>query len=202
MDIMRLLKDRLRDSVMTDHDKALYWSAFTVAFFGFLRVSEFASTETYNSDSPRALQATDVRMQENGLEIRLRRSKTDQLGHGYHLKITATGRSVCAVRAYRKYVAIRASPQRSASQPLNTFGNGRPLDRKSVDHVLKQLLADNPQKHRLNTHSFRIGAATTAADNNVPLACIQKAGRWKSERYTSYIRNRVSMQGLQLYPRE
>jgi site-specific recombinase XerD len=141
-------------------------------------------------------------MQENGLGISLRRSKTHQLGHGYHLNITATGRSVYAVHSYRKYVAIRPLTQRLASDPLYTFGSGRPLDRKSVNQVLKHLLADHPQKHRLNTHSYRIGAATTAADNNVFLACIQKAGRWKSERYTSHIRNRVTMQGLQLYPLE
>jgi Phage integrase family len=202
MDIMGLLKDRLCDSVTPDHDKALYWSAFTVAFFGFLRISEFASMRTANLDSPRVLQAIDFKMQENGLEIRLRGSKTDQLGHGYHLKITATGRSVCAVRAYRKYVAIRAPPRRLPPDPLHTFSNGRPLDRKLVDRLMKQLLADHPQKHHLNTHSFRIEAATTAADNNVPLACIQKAGRWKGERYISYIRNRVSIQGVQLYPRE
>jgi hypothetical protein len=55
MDIMRLLKDCLRESVMPDHDKAFYWIAFTVAFFGFLRVSEFASTETANLDSPKVL---------------------------------------------------------------------------------------------------------------------------------------------------
>ncbi len=41
---------------------------------------------------------------------------------------------------------------------------------------------------RYTGHSFRIGAATTAAANGVNDATIQILGRWKSDCYTRYIR--------------
>lgn len=37
-------------------------------------------------------------------------------------------------------------------------------------------------------HSFRIGAATTAAAAGVPAHTIKMMGRWSSEAYTLYIR--------------
>ena len=39
-----------------------------------------------------------------------------------------------------------------------------------------------------NTHSFRIGAATTARQVNIPDAIIKMLGRWKSDAYQSYIK--------------
>ena len=39
-----------------------------------------------------------------------------------------------------------------------------------------------------NTHSFRIGAATTARQANIPDAIIKMLGRWKSDAYQSYIK--------------
>ena len=39
-----------------------------------------------------------------------------------------------------------------------------------------------------NTHSFRIGAATSAQDSGISDANIQMLGRWKSDAYKLYIR--------------
>ena len=49
------------------------------------------------------------------------------------------------------------------------------------------------------SHSLRIGAATTAAANNIPPEEIQKAGRWKSDKYVGYVRATVPIAGLNPY---
>lgn len=36
-------------------------------------------------------------------------------------------------------------------------------------------------------HSFRIGAATSAAARGIPLSVIQNMGRWKSDSFMRYI---------------
>ena len=70
------------------------------------------------------------------------------------------------------------------------FKAGRflPLSREKLNVVLCQLL----QQAGLNqsdyaSHSFRIGAATTAAAAGIPTWLIMKLGRWTSNAYRSYI---------------
>ena len=43
MDLLRSLKKNLRKTPHLDADKLMLWAAFTTAFFGFLRSSEFCS---------------------------------------------------------------------------------------------------------------------------------------------------------------
>ena len=46
------------------------------------------------------------------------------------------------------------------------------------------------QSEKFASHSFRIGAATTAAMNGVPEETIMKKGRWKSGAVKSYFREK------------
>ena len=40
-------------------------------------------------------------------------------------------------------------------------------------------------------HSFRIGAATTAAANGISVSLVKTLGRWESAAYTLYIRTQL-----------
>ena len=49
-------------------------------------------------------------------------------------------------------------------------------------------LGSMPEIHLYNGHSFRIGAATTAAQRGLEDSLIQTLGRWKSAAYKLYIK--------------
>ena len=64
-----------------------------------------------------------------------------------------------------------------------------PLSRSGlVDKVRQYLHQGGVDPTHYSGHSFRIGAATTAAAEGVSDATIQVLGRWASDSYTCYIR--------------
>ena len=67
--------------------------------------------------------------------------------------------------------------------------NHTPLSKpKFVEHVCRTVLAANIPAHLYTGHSFRIGAATTAASAGIEDSTIQTLGHWKSSAYLLYIR--------------
>lgn len=58
------------------------------------------------------------------------------------------------------------------------------------------LLNRFPNAERYNNHSFQIGTASTAAVNNTPFTDIQRAGRWISSAFASYVRQPITLEKL------
>ena len=76
-----------------------------------------------------------------------------------------TSSVVCPVVALLNYLAIRPGP----AGPLFMFQDGSPLSRDQFVRKVKQALyAANVDKSQYSGHSFRIGAATSAAAAGVP----------------------------------
>ena len=90
---------------------------------------------------------------------------------------------------YRRGILPYLAQRGSRPGPLFLFQDGRMLTRHlfstAVDELLTELHID---KELYNTHSFRIGAATSAIQANIPEVHIQMLGRWKSEAYKWYVR--------------
>jgi site-specific recombinase XerD len=90
------------------------------------------------------------------------------------------------VVALLNYISLR--PQ--GHGPLLLHNDQSPLTRQEFIVELKsaiQLLGLNQQLY--SGHSFRIGAATSAASAGVPAHIIQTMGRWSSDAYLCYIRS-------------
>ena len=106
MALLRQLKDELRRAPdILPQDKLMLWSAFTMAFYGFLRSSEFTAPSTTQFNPLVHLCLTDVPFTAEGsLQLNLKSSKTDP--YRCLLLIAPSQRSVCAIRALRKYLSV------------------------------------------------------------------------------------------------
>ena len=172
---LRTLKNQLRISQYSLLEQRMLWSSFTLAFYGFLRISKYTS-----------LQWSDVTVSGSEISIKLHQSKTDPFRHGYVVSLHASNSSTCPLRAFQLYSAM--TPNKSPSSPVFSAGRFSPLTRTKLNNVLRHLLQQAGVNHaHYTSHSFRIGAATTAAAAGLPSWLIQKLGRWTSNTYTSYI---------------
>ena len=92
---------------------------------------------------------------------------------------------LCAVVANVAYMVARGN----SPGPYFLFADGRSLTRdRFVQAVRGALAASGVNPAGFSGHSFRIGAATTAAANGVSDSLIKTMGRWESLAYTLYIR--------------
>ena len=167
----------------------MIWAACCLAFFGFLRVGEFIvpADDQYDESCHLSLSSisVDSRVNPQLLKIIIKQSKTDPFRKGVSVFLGATGENLCPVRGILPYLAIRGTHL----GPLFIFEDGRSLIRHRFSSALNGLLNQlHMDTQSYNTHSFRIGAATTARQANIPDPIIKMLGRWKSHAYQSYIK--------------
>ena len=119
------------------------------------------------------------------LKIRLKSSKTDPFREGCAVFVGRTDCRLCPVAAMLAYLSYR----RSSPGPLFKFSDGKPLTRSNfVEAVRKALDTAGIDSSQYSGHSFRSGAATTAAKQGIGDATIMMLGRWRSNAYQRYIR--------------
>ena len=137
-------------------------------------------------DPARHLAPTDVEFLpgEPGLRLRIKSSITDPVGAGHFLYIGVSGTNLCPVLALRSYLAYRGS----LAGPLFVWADRSPLTADQVNHSLRVILSRAGVSGPFSSHSFRIGAATSAAAAGLPDHLIQTLGRWTSQAYRRYIR--------------
>ena len=96
-----------------------------------------------------------------------------------------TGNELCPVAATLAYMVQRGP----GPGPLFKFQDGKPLTRQRfVARVHEALTSAGVDSSAYSGHSFRSGAATTAAKCGVSDAVIKMLGRWKSSAYQLYIK--------------
>ncbi len=164
-------------------------SSLYVFFFGFLRSGEFTVPTTQSYDHEAHLSLGDIAIDSHTapsmVHIRIKQSKTDPIRQGVDTFLGATNSALCPVQALIGYLALR-SP---APGPLFVFSAGSPLTRSAlVTHLQSALRQAAVDPSPYTGHSFRIGAATTAAKYGMEDSLIQTLGRWKSTAYLAYIK--------------
>ena len=164
---------------------AMLWAACCLGFFGFLRAGEFTVPSLVSFDCSTHLAVGDLAVDSHSapsyLRLRLKQSKTDPFRQGVDIIIGRTSTELCPVAAVLAYLASRGS----FPGPLFVFDrDGLPLSRvRLVTELRSALQACGFNGPQYAGHSFRIGAATTAASRGLEDSTIQTLGRWRSEAY-------------------
>lgn len=187
VDILGGLTSSLINICTSSYEACLFKTAFLLAFFGFLRVGEFTTTSKKgNWDKILSLQDITIRNDLSAVEVHIRSSKTDQRGVGTTLQIgVVPNQGICPVASMSEYLRVRPDVE----GPLFIHFGGHPLTRYQFSAILKKgIKANGLPPSDFSPHSFRIGAATSAAIGGVPLEHIMEMGRWESDAVKSYIR--------------
>ena len=189
--LLHTIKQQLSTADIPTHDKLLYWVALTLAFYGFLWASEYSCPTRRKYKSSTHLLLEDITTNRRSLSARLKRSKTDRFGKSATVLIGATGSCTCPVRAMGKFLAARWL---QPPGPLFMLKSGDFLTRTDISRTTKHLLhAAGIDPEPYSSHSYRIGAATAAADAGLPDHLIKTLGRWRSNAYQTYIRTSSSV---------
>ena len=189
--LVRTLVDQLgQDRSLCSHDRRMFKAALLLAFNGFLRCAEFTSDAKDFDPRFSATRSSITIAYHNGkpvLEFLVKRSKTDPYARGMKLYIGSTQVPYCPVVAMIEFLPT-SQPQ--SNQPLFVSASGVPLSRSWLTSKVRSLLlaAGIANAAEYSGHSFRIGAATSAAAAGAPEWQIRAMGRWKSDCVLRYIR--------------
>lgn len=161
---------------------------FLLAFHAFLRVGEITSSASaHNPNLLMRKHVTFMGNPTNAVSVTFSTYKHSHSGHPTTLHIAAAGAGqpdpVGALETY-----MQVTKQLTPNDPLFLY-RGKPLTRLVFSDYLNRALrfsGVDPQFYK--SHSFRIGAATTAALNGVSDQSIKAWGRWSSDAYQRYIR--------------
>jgi site-specific recombinase XerD len=156
------------EDVAALRDRAIVLLGFAAA----LRRSEIA-----------ALDVADLRFDERGLLVAIRRSKTDQEAEGQIVAVPfVANRALCAASAVRRYLDAAGITEGPLFQSL-TFQRrltGRRISGQDVANLVRRLADRARVEGDFSGHSLRAGFATSAAHAKVSLEAIARTTRHKS----------------------
>jgi integrase len=196
-------------------DKAMTLLGYAGAF----RRSEYTCRDVHDDEDLFIfLDLKDLSFNRYGVEVRLRKSKTDQTGEGQYVFITyGTRKETCAVLALRNWIELmkaRGITTGPVFRPLYPRGDRLIGDAEIVDRPLTpaafvlrlkhwaELIGMDPAK--IGGHSLRAGHVTAASLGGASIFSIALQGRWKDlrtiliyhRRATAHIDNSSSALGL------
>jgi len=165
---LKAMVEQIPDTMQGNRDRAMLLLGFAGAF----RRSELV-----------ALNVGDVKTVREGLEITVRKSKTDQEGQGRKVAIPfGSHHDTCPVRAVTDWLHLLedATNKSPLFRPVKhgTILEGRASD-KAVDRLVKRL-AQKAGLEAVSAHSLRAGLATAAYLSGKSDRAIMNQGRWTS----------------------
>lgn len=162
---------------------------FILAFFGFLRCSELTITSNFNPNIHPTI--SDLQIVDNEtISFFIKQSKTDRAKKGHFVYIFNLPTPIQPFHSLLNYLQYKRSTLKSPLDPLFTDDSNHPATRFWFQKHLKAVLIKSGiSANQFSSHSFRIGAATTAAQKGLSQQQIQTLGRWSSEAFNTYIRS-------------
>ena len=177
------------DICVSQYQSYMFKAMCSMAFFTFLHIGKITVSKR-NSFNSNLLQLGQVSMQcgQNGevvsLVITFKNYKHNYNQNPFSI-VLAKQLNACPVKSFLDYLLL-CGP---LSGPLFINQEGLPVLRSDFCKMLcsvVQLCNLDPKKYK--GHSFRIGAATYAAEQGFSDTQIRQLGRWKSDAFKKYIR--------------
>ncbi len=184
--ILNLLVPALQHTVSSLYDRVLLQAMFLLAFHAFLRVGEI----TVSSHSANhALLYQDISFEfvggkVSGIIISLEHFKHSSAQARMFVKANSASH-LCPANALLAFLKLRGAHQ----GPLFTIAPRCAVSRSFFSQALSsviQYIGLDPRRYK--SHSFRIGAATTAQLLGHTSQEIKSMGRWRSDAFSRYIR--------------
>ena len=184
--ILRNIVQQTPSLCSSEYRAYLFQAMCTTAFFAFLRIGEI----TCCPRSPTVLQIDQVvKLLDTSGKIPGLKIMFANFKHSYNrpnVTLTLHRRTdICPVQSLLDYFACRGV----SAGPLFRTRDGHAVSRKLfTDHLAILFRACGLDFNKYKGHSFRIGAATFAAECGYSDAQIRLMGRWKSDAFRKYIR--------------
>jgi len=190
LDVLRLIKARLRAHSCHAVDKLTIWACCTILFHGAFRGGELLAKSSQQFDPAFTLLKKDMKMIYQGeeaksLQVRLKMPKEDKDGRAEILDLYKTDTDVCPIRAAVKW--LKATRHWEENQPAFRLQSGLALTARYMNNTLDELLKGYTDK-RIKVHSFRSGMASMMATLGFTDEQIKDMGRWSSRAYEDYIK--------------
>ncbi len=124
------------------------------------------------------------------LFVRIKRSKTDQVGRGRTIPVEPLPEGEmawCPVERMREYLEVRAT---ITCQATNLFVSekGKRLSAAAVSGIVRHMAEAVGFVGQVSGHSLRIGGACAAAEAGLGLEAIRAIGGWLSDSVFRYVR--------------
>ena len=188
MPIVKPMLERLMLTMVhagKDHYRQhLFQAMFALAFYAFLGIGEI-TIRGKDGHNAHLIQKNQIRMQTKHFELKFISYKHSQ-GQPFSLSVMEVqGQGPCPVRAMQAYLQVRGDRPGLLFQ----YVAGHAVLRNDFNKKLRQaLLSCDLDPTTFKSHSFRIGAATTAAQLGMSDSQIRTMGCWKSDAFKQYIR--------------
>lgn len=182
---------KIRNALVTSSnpDRIVLWAIACTAFFGFFRLGELLPESARSFNPATGLSWGDVAVDNcttpQMVQIHLKQAKCDQFGAGSDIVVGVTGTELCPVTAILHYIEARGD----RPGPFFLDSSFAPVVKPWFVNQIRSILSNiGIPAHQYAGHSFRIGAATTAAMAGVEDSTIQTLGRWHSSAFLQYVR--------------
>ncbi|XP_056122442.1 uncharacterized protein LOC130100837 [Rhinichthys klamathensis goyatoka] len=195
LDILTKCIHTLRSGYRSLNTSRTLDAMFILAFFGFLRCSELAITSRFDPKIHPNISDLSV-LDSETISFLIKQSKTDQTKKGHFIYIFNLSSPIQPFQTILAYLQLRNSHAKSHLEPLFIDDSNKPVTRFWFQKHLKSVLQlSGIPAENFSSHSFRIGAATSAAQKGLSQQQIQALGRWSSDAFQTYIRtNRFHIQ--------
>ena len=170
-------------------DNIMLWAVCCMCFYGFLRSGEVTLVLGQECDPEADLSEGDVALDDlvnpTVVRVHIKASKTDPFRQGVYVYLGVTGNDLCPVATVSAYLAVHGREP----GPFFRFVSGTALTRDALIRQLRSALSQfDVDISQYSGHSFRIGAATTAAAVGLEDSLIKTLGCWQSTACQLYMR--------------